>query len=836
MTAGGGYLLRLRRHRLDARQFEALVATGRAEVSRDPAAAAATLRTALALWRGPALAGLTGSTLQAAASTWDEQRMICLEGCLRIELDLGRHGQVAAELASLVAQNPFRESLVGLLMVALDRAGRRSEALDAYHRLRRHLADELGIDPGPEVRRIHQAVLRVDAASGQPVDPRANDGGEPAPAARPLVTPAQLPGDVAAFAGRDWQLRQLDGLLSRDGDSDATAVVISAIAGTAGIGKTALAVHWAHRVADQFPDGQLYVNLRGFHPTGSVLGPAAAVRGFLDALGVPSPQVPATVEAQAGLYRSLLAGKRVLVLLDNARNAEQVRPLLPDAPGCVAVVTSRNQLGGLVAAGGAYPLTLDLLATEEARDLLARRLGANRVAAEPRAVEAIITRCARLALALAVVAARAAIHPRLSLAAVADQLHADSGDLDAFADADADPATDLRSVFCWSYQQLTADAAQLFRRLGLHPGPDISAAAAASLAGLPRSQVRVPLAELVSAHLLVEHAPGRYAFHDLLRAYATELAHTNDTDSDRRTATHRILDHYLHTAYAADRLLEPQRDAITLTGPVPGVARIDLADHDQALGWFTAEHLVLLAVVELAAAAGFDRHVCQLAWTLVDFLERRGRWQDYATIQHAALTAAQRLADQRAQARAHGYLAVAYPRLGRSDHAYDHARHALEIYRQLDDRTGQAHVHLQLLASCELQGRHAEALDHAQQALQNFQATGHPRGQANALNAVGWCHAQLGHYAEALTTCRQAPPPSTNSATGGGKPPPGTASATPTTSSATTTRPSPATSAPSTSSAPSATASGRPPPSSTSATRTTPPAIATPLRTPGNTP
>ena len=309
-------------------------------------------------------------------------------------------------------------------------------------------------------------------------------------------------------------------MLDRDMAAGGT-VVISAIDGTAGIGKTAVALHWAHRVADRFPDGQLYVNLRGFDPAGSPMAPAEAVRGFLDAFEVPAERIPINLEAQAALYRSLVSGRRILVVLDNARDVGQVRPLLPGSPGCVVVVTSRNHLTSLITVEGARPLTLDLLPVEEAAELLARRLGSGRLAAEQQAVEEIIALCAQLPLALSIVAARAAAHPGFPLAALAAELRDARGGLDGFTSGDL--TTDLRAVFSWSYQRLGTPAARLFRLLALHPGPDIAIPAAASLAALPAHEVRNLLAELSRSHLLEEHIPGRFAFHDLLRAYATEL-------------------------------------------------------------------------------------------------------------------------------------------------------------------------------------------------------------------------------------------------------------------------------------------------------------------------
>jgi tetratricopeptide (TPR) repeat protein len=374
---------------------------------------------------------------------------------------------------------------------------------------------------------------------------------------------------------------------------------------------------------------------------------------------------------------------------------------------------------------------------------LAHRLGRARITAEAEAAEEIIASCARLPLALAIVAARAAIHPHFPLQALADELRDSRTRLD----------TNVRAVFSWSYDQLTPEAARLFRLLGLHPGPDISAPAAASLAGTPRP----PLLELTRAHLVSEHAPGRYTFHDLLRAYAAELAHTDDPDTEQRAATHRLLDHYLHTAHTAARMLNPTRDTISLSPPRDGVAPEDLTDHAQAMAWFATEHPVLLAALDLdAIESGFDTHIWQLTWTLDTFLDRRGHWHDQAAAWRIAMDATQRLGDRPAQSRAHRGLAAAYITLDRFEEAHAHLQHALDLCSELGNQAGKAHTHRVLGTVFEQQGRHTEALDHAQQALHLFQTAEHRIGQARALNDIGWYHAQLGQHEQALTACEQA--------------------------------------------------------------------------------
>jgi DNA-binding SARP family transcriptional activator len=745
-SAGGGYSLEPG-PQLDLARFARLAAQARqARGNGDPAGAAACLAEGLGLWAGTALAGIPGPYAAAQRTRLSELRLTVQEERLACAVDLGSYHQAAAELSALVAGHPLRERLRELQMHALYGAGRQAEALEAFRQASRLLRDELGIDPGPGLRTMHQRILSNDPALLQPAPSPSSP-----PVATPAALPAQLPADIAHFTGRDAQLSALTALAA-DADS---AVVITAIGGTAGIGKTALAVHWAHRQAALFPDGQLYVNLRGFDPAAIPLTPETAIRGFLDALGVQPERIPASPDAQAALYRSLLAGRRMLVVLDNARDPAQVRPLLPGSPGCLVLVTSRSQLTGLAARDGARSLTLDLLTPREARDLLARRLGAGRTAEEPEAVEELIGLCARLPLALNITAARAAARPAFPLTVFAAQLRQARDRLTLLDTGDV--TADVRAVFSWSYRALSPAAARTFRLLGIHPGPDATAPATASLTAVSRDQAAAALDELASAHLLTEHSPGRYDFHDLLRAYAADQARTHDTATEQHQALHRVLDHYLHTAYAADRLLHPARtDMITLAPPRPGAAPEELADHQQAWQWLTAEHPVLLTAITQAAARGFDLHACQLPWTLVTFTDRRGNWHDSLAAQAVSLAAAQRLGNPADQARAHRVLGAFCGRLGADTDADTHLHRALELYRQIGDQAGQGAAHNNLAAALGRQGRNREALDHARQALELYRAAGHPAGQARALNAVGWCCSLLGDHQQALTHCQQA--------------------------------------------------------------------------------
>ena len=621
MATGCGW----RQAEVDAQRFRSLVRIARQ--AGDSRAAVASFDQALALWRGPALADVPGTAkIEAIRAGLTAERLSAMQDRVSALLHLGRDREAAEELAALLAANPLAERLAGMLMVALCRSARKADALQVFRDMRERLSGELAVEPGPELQRLHQRILAGDLALEAPAgdvarmtSPLAGLEESAAGAGGGLsVVPRQLPAAVAHFTGRDGELSMLSGSLARLGRADGT-VVISAIGGTPGVGKTALAVHWAHQVAELFPDGQLYVNLRGFGPSGPPMTAGEAVCGFLESLGISRDRIPAGTDAQAGLYRSMLAGRRMLVVLDNAADEVQVRPLLPGSAGCLAVVTSRRPLPGLAAAEGALQVCLDLMSEREAGELLAARLGAGRVAAEPGAVSELAALCARLPLALAVAAVRAASSPGLALTSLTEQLRDMRGRLDAL-DAE-DPGSSVRAVFSWSYQNLSGPAARMFRLLGTHPGPDISLPAAASLAGVPCTEARRILAELTGTHLLTQDARGRFAFHDLLRAYAMEEAQGQEHQAEQLEATHRMLDHYLHTAWSASLLLCPGRDpAFVLAGARPGTEPESIADGGQALAWFEAEHQVLLAVITQAAAAGFDAHAWQLPWALADYL------------------------------------------------------------------------------------------------------------------------------------------------------------------------------------------------------------------------
>jgi len=591
----GGYLVQAEAEQLDLCRFRRLAAE--AVAGSDDRRGAGLLRQALGLWRGQALGGVHSPWLNAMRDTLEADRLAALADLNDIRLRQGEHGALVGELTEKATARPGDERLVTQLMLALYRSGRQADALHWFERTRRHLASEVGVDPGSSLRTLHQQMLRADPALTVTRGVSVRLG----------PVPRQLPPGVPAFTGRAPELADLDAI-SVAGKNSASAP-IAAISGMAGTGKTALAVHWATRSAHRFRDGQLYADLRGFGPADAPATTAETIGGFLTALGLPPESVPAGQDQRVALYRSLLAGRQMLIVLDNARDEQQVRPLLPYSTRSLVLATSRNQLTGLAATDGARLVTLDVLPPGEAVQLLTARLGRQAVA-DPATVGEIAARCARLPFALAVAAARAAARPNLPLAALAAELRDAAGLLDALDSGD--PAASVRTSFSWSYRQLSAGAARMFRLLSLHPGADINAHAAASTAGLDEIAARRLLRELSRAHVLSEHLPGRYTLRELLRGYAADQARAHDSQPDRTAAIGRLLDHYLHTAVHGALLLHPAREPVELAAPAPGVTPERLADARQALAWFKAERHVLTAVAALAAVSGFDAHAREI--------------------------------------------------------------------------------------------------------------------------------------------------------------------------------------------------------------------------------
>jgi DNA-binding SARP family transcriptional activator/tetratricopeptide (TPR) repeat protein len=717
-----------------------------AHAAGQPADALELLTEALGLRRGACGEGLelSGRT-RAYFSTVDQEYVAAVGQAADAALASAQPQRILPSLRQFAATESLDESLQARLMLALAANGQQALALEHYQKVRERLESELGVDPGPELRAAHTRVLRQELPSGaQPIVSLSSPG-----APSPLVAPAQLPADLASFAGRETELSQVAQMLGRD--DGCPTVGICVIDGMAGIGKTTFAIHWAHRVARHFEDGQLYLDLRGFDPSGFATTPADALYALLSSLGVPAGHIPDGLDARAGLYRSVLAGKRVLVVLDNARDVRQVRPLLPGAQGCLVIATSRNPLTGLAMTDGARLLTLRLPSVFTARETLERRLGADRIAAEPAAVDAIIRLCGQLPLALAIVSARAA-HPGFTLESIAAELQRTQSRLDALGPAGV--AADARTVFSWSYHHLSPRACRLFRLLSLHPAADITAAASASLLGASPDEANRLMAELANTSLLTEDRPGRYSFHDLIRAYAAELLADTDLEIDRQTAPARLLDHYLHSAYAAELAVKPRRRLAPPGPPRPGVTPEQFPDDRSAMSWFVAERRVLNAAVSLAAEADFGFPAWQLALTLQPFYRSRGYFHDWADTMGVALEAAGRDADRPGQGHMLASLAEASFHLHRHADSLRYLERAQAVYQELGYTTEHARLHAIFGQVLIRQGRPQLAIEHSRKALELHREARHRCGEARAITDIGIAHGKLGQYQQAILKIR----------------------------------------------------------------------------------
>jgi DNA-binding SARP family transcriptional activator/tetratricopeptide (TPR) repeat protein len=766
LTRPGGYLIRVEADELDLTRFERLAADAQAATRAGAwERAAADAAAALALWSGEALSGVPSEVLAVRElPRLTELRLQAIETRFGAEIRLGRQSDVIAELRRLIVVHPLREHLHALFMLALYESGRQADALAAYQHARRILIEELGTEPGAELRDLHQRILggsRGTRAIATAVPDRGPSQPRQAGAGNGPV-PRQLPAAGLHFVGRDAEIstfmRLVDDACGVPDDRDAGphpdimsgVIPIVIITGTAGVGKTALALRLAHLVANRFTDGQLYLDLRGFDPALDPLPTGAAIRSFLDGLHVPPDQIPAGLDAQAGLYRSMLAGRRILIVLDNAASASQIRPLLPGGGRCLVIVTSRRQLAPLAATEGARILTVDVFTATEAHELLAVRLGDARLTADPAATAELIAECARLPIALSIVAARAESRPAFPLAVVANELRGARRRLDALDGGEA--SIDARAVFSWSYEQLPPPAASMFRLLGLHPGPDITEAAAASLGGISRRQAGRVLRQLAANCLLTEHVPGRFAFHDLLRLYAAEKAVTTDDEDERKVATRPTVDHYLQSARAADLAIYPARPPIALPAPLPGTSPETFAGHGHALVWFDQEYHVLLAVISLAAAQGLHTYAWHLPWTMEAFFDRRAHWRDWASTQEVALVAAGRTGDRDGQAHAHRGIANAHIEIGAHDVAERHLARALRLREESGDVAGQARIHLDLGRSAGAQHKDGEHLTHARRGLELSRSAHDALGEGYGLAEVAWALALLGSHQQAIAT------------------------------------------------------------------------------------
>ncbi|MCO1656102.1 BTAD domain-containing putative transcriptional regulator [Pseudonocardia humida] len=793
---GGGYRLAVDGDRLDLLRFDELTARARAARDTDPESALDLFARALTCWRGPVLADLTARLRQhPAVVAVSQRRLAAVLAHADTAIALRRYEPAAQRLRELVHEEPLHEGAYARLVLAMAGSGQRAAALELFAELRARLVDELGVEPGIELREAQARVLRGDLPTGGPDHRSLADRAAPPP-------PAQLPADVAGFTGRAEQTARLDRLLPSTTAEGAGAVVVAVIAGMAGVGKTALAVHWAHRVAARFDAGQLYVDLQG-HSSRSPLRPLQALAGLLRALGVPADEVPVEPAEAATLYRSLVARKRVLVVLDNAADAEQVRPLLPGSAGSVVVVTSRDRLTGLVATHGARPLPLGVLAVEDAVELIARVLGESGVTAEPAACAELARACGLLPLALRIAAANVLAGPERSITGYLAGLR--SGDRLTGLAVEGDPHTAVRAAFDHSYTRLDPDGRRLLRLLSLTPGPGTSGSAAAALSGWTSARTTRLLGLLAEAHLVEPRGPGRYGLHDLLRLYARERADAEDGPAECGAALGRLLDWYLRTTDRAARLLYPGMMRLPI-GPdeagSAGAPPAGFADGAGASSWLDAERADLTAAVEHAAEHG-PRPV---AWLLADALRGyfwlRRDTVEWLAVARAGLAAARAAGDLRAQAAAHHSLGGAHQTLSAHDQAIehhtsalalseragwssgratalsalgrvhwwsgglrqslDHHTRALALHRELDRWTGGANALLNLgLVERDL-GRLRQALDHEAESLVLHRRTGARDGEAHVLSALGEIERDLGrldrargHLAEALALHRE---------------------------------------------------------------------------------
>jgi DNA-binding SARP family transcriptional activator/tetratricopeptide (TPR) repeat protein len=768
-TVPVGYLLDVDPDQVDVLRFRRLAAE--AAGLQDPVKSRDMLSAALGLWRGEPLEGLHSETLHRDVSTvLTEERLTALQRRIDLDLAAGRHSELVAELRELTSRWPMRETLWRQLITALSAAGRQADALDAYHEVRGLLREQLGVDPSGDLQDLYHRILAgapgadgmADAVGDLRVPPAAGQDraavGVPTESDRVIPVPPRtgggwrarndLPGDAADFTGRDRELRELLGGLPGQ-DETAQTVVIAAIDGMAGVGKTALAVHAAHLVADRYPDGQLFVDLHGHTPGRNLAEPAAALDLLLRAIGVPGEHIPDTLESRAALWRAELADRRVLVLADNAASTSQVRPLIPGAAGCLALVTSRRRLTSLDAA---RTLSLDILPPDDALALFAAVAGADRTAAEPGPAQEVVRLCGYLPLAIRICAARLVARPAWTVGYLAGRLGDQRQRL-------AELAADDRSVtaaLTVSYQQLTPFQQRLFRLLGLHPGPDFDAYLAAAIASVTLAEARQGLEDLVDTHLLQQPAPGRYRFHDLLRDHAQAAARQAEPDMARSDAIGRILDYYLHMADEAYTILSPGRARTPLDLAHPPPCTPPLAGQAGALSWCDGEHANLMAAIAYADSHGWDSHAWRMPRSIWFYLYAQDHVQDWIATHRLALAAASRLHDDAAQAETLRHLGIAYWHVGRYTEADVHHQQALGLFRGLGDRGGEATT-LGVLGQIHLfAGRYPQALELLRAAIDIYAEINDRRGKAITAIHVGRVYWRLGRYPRALDQYREA--------------------------------------------------------------------------------
>ncbi|GAA1666562.1 BTAD domain-containing putative transcriptional regulator [Fodinicola feengrottensis] len=736
---GIGYRLGVPAARVDLHRFRELVQDSRQTASAE--GELSMLLEALNLWRGQPFTGIDSPWLDhdvvpALAEEW----LTATERRIDLELARGPSSALITELRKLTQTYPLRESLWCRLILVLHAAGRRADALTTYQQIRAALSEEIGLDPCEELQRAHLFVLR-------------DNGSAETTAAGELPTgPHQLPYDNAKFSGRDRELAALDELLT-DGQSASHPTTIVAIDGAPGTGKTTLAVHWAYRVKDRYPDVQVYLNLRGYS-TADPVQPAAALEIVLRALGVATERIPADLDERSALLRSSLAGRRALVLLDNARDAAQVRPLIPSA-GSLVVVTSRNQLRALSIRDGAHRVTLERLGTPEAVALLGTIVGPERVDAEPAAAAELTRLCDGLPLALAVVAER--VQRADSIGAVADALADEKERLDALgAGSEGDPHTDLRAALAWSYQALDPVAAGMFRRLGLHPPNEFGAEVAAALADLPVRQAKEALDRLVAAHMVEQRRPDRYELHDLIRLYAADQARQHDSFTELHSAVGRVCDWYLHATVAADRMLTPHRRRAFVEPYEPTMPVPEFGDQSAAMAWFEREYDTLCSVSRWAAARGWASHAWRIAISMVTFLDRRIPWREGIELLEAALHAARSVEDRVGAGYTLNSLGCIHLDQGGWEQARACYEKSVECFREVFNVPGEAMALGNLGLTCSHLGEYEQGQRIGLVALELSRKSGYRRGVAQNLDNLGVACAGAGDHQGTLEYHRRA--------------------------------------------------------------------------------
>jgi DNA-binding SARP family transcriptional activator/tetratricopeptide (TPR) repeat protein len=765
-TRAPGYQLRLADDDLDAAAFETGMRDGRQALASGKAEqAAAILAEALALWRGPALADVPASLLiKAESDRLEESRLAGLE--LRITADLrgGQLVQLVPELRRLLSEHPLREGLWTLLLLALEGTGRRVEAIATYGAARQVIAEELGVDPGPELRELYQRLLTADARPDLGAGPAAGPAGpEPRPARSPARAavaaagppPAQLPADIGDFTGRAAHLTQLRGLLTRSsGTENPSALAVAVVAGTGGLGKTTLAVHGAHSLRDEFPDGQLYVELRGASVQPAV--PEEVLARLLRDLGVAPAGVPAAPEERATMYRTRLAGRRVLIILDDARDAAQVRPLLPGSASCAVIVTSRHRLADLASS---RLVDLDVLGDEEARHLLGSIIGPERAEAEPDAVREVLAACAGLPLAIRIAGARLASRRGWTVSALARRLVDRRRRVDELTSGDMA----VRACFDVSFDNLQkpaaggVDPASAFRLLGVWPGPGVSLQAAAALLGQPEDPVADALEILVDTHLLESPAPERYGFHDLLRAYAAERAQAQEEEQAVDAAMARILDWYLRTADAAAAVIVPYRDRVPLGAADPASAALTFATPEEALGWSRQERVNLVTATRQAAATGRHDVAWKLSVAAMAGFELHGYRAEWSATGAVALSSARAAGDQYGEAWVLNNIAILLS-TEEAEGAIARFEQAMAIRSAIGDRHGQTQTATNLAFCHLLQGNYDEAVTAGKFALRLQRDNGRRHGEGVALCNLGEAYLGLGRHQEAISVLQEALP------------------------------------------------------------------------------